>query len=58
MKKKFKAFISCLLAVLMLVPTTVAFAATPTSENEQLAKNIRNVSFPFLAQSSNNDFVK
>ena len=40
MKKKFKAFISCLLAVLMLVPTTVAFAATPTSENEQLAKNI------------------
>lgn len=31
MKKKFKAFISCLLAVLMLVPTTVAFAATPPS---------------------------
>lgn len=30
MKKKFKAFISCLLAVLMLVPTTVAFAATPS----------------------------
>lgn len=40
MKKKFKAFISCLLAVLMLVPTTVAFAATPPSEDEQIAKNI------------------
>ena len=40
MKHKFKAFISCFLAILMLVPANVAFAAAPQSEDDQIAKNI------------------
>lgn len=40
MKHKFKVLISGLLAVLMLVPSSVAFAATLPAEDDQIAKNI------------------